>query len=335
MLKVGLIGAGMMGQVHARAYANLPQAQLAAVADLRAEKANEVASFTGARTFATLDELLANAEVDVIDICLSTPTHAAHTIKALDAGKHVFCEKPIALTMDEARQVAQAARRAKGKFTVGHVVRFFPEYARAHDLLAQGEIGEPKVIHTLRGGGFPPWSSNNWMGDLAQSGGVALDLACHELDWLRWCCGEATRVFARGLAYTHLAAGQSRDHALIVTRFKSGAMAHTEVSWAVPRGGPFMTQVEVAGSRGIMKFDNQSSMPIRGYWDVAGASTAVPESPLAVSPFQAEIEHFLTCIIEDKQPLVGLDDAVKALELSLAALESIRTGQPVTLGGAQ
>jgi UDP-N-acetylglucosamine 3-dehydrogenase len=76
-------------------------------------------------------------------------------------------------------------------------------------------------------------------------------------------------------------------------------------------------------------------MPVRGYWDVEGASTAVPESPLAASPFQVELEHFLNCILEDKQPLVSMDDAVKALELSWAALDSIRTGQPVTLGGAQ
>ena len=335
MLKIGLIGAGMMGQVHARAYANLPQAQLVAVADPRADEARQVIMGGQASILGSMDELLANADVDVIDICLPTPLHAAHTIKALEAGKHVFCEKPIALTMDQARQVAQAARESRGKFTVGHVVRFFPEYARAHDLIIQGQVGEPKVIHTLRGGGFPPWSSNNWMGDLNQSGGVALDLACHEFDWLRWCLGEATRVFARGLALTHLAAGQNRDHALIVTRFASGALAHVEVTWAVPRGGPFLTSVEVAGNRGIMRFDNQSSMPIRGYWDVEGASTAVPESPLAASPFQVELEHFLNCIIDGQEPLVSVDDAVKALELSWAALDSIKTGQPVTLGGAQ
>jgi UDP-N-acetylglucosamine 3-dehydrogenase len=335
MLKIGLIGAGMMGQVHARAYANLPQAQLVAVADARADEAQQIVAESGARIFGSMDELLANADVDVIDICLPTPLHAAHTVRALEAGKHVFCEKPITLTMDEARQVVQAARAARGKFTVGHVVRFFPEYARAHDLIVKGDVGKPKVIHTLRGGGFPAWSSNNWMGDLNQSGGVALDLACHEFDWLRWCLGEVARVFARGLAFTHLAAGQNRDHALIVIRFASGALAHVEVTWAVPRGGPFLTSVEVAGSRGIMRFDNQSSMPIRGYWDVEGASTAVPESPLAASPFQAELEHFLNCILEDKQPLVSVDDAVKALELSWAALDSIKTGQPVTLGGAQ
>jgi len=335
MLKIGLVGAGLMGQVHARAYANLPQAQLVAVADPLTDKAQQLAAASHARVFASLDELLAQAGVDVLDLCVPTPRHAELTLQALATGKHVFCEKPITLTMAEAKKVAQAARAAKGKFTVGHVVRFFPEYARAHDLLAKGKVGQPRVIHTLRNGGFPPWSTNNWMGDVNQSGGVALDLACHEFDWLRWCFGEVTRVFARGLAYTQLAAGQSRDHALIVLRFASGALAHVEVSWAVPRGGPFLTAVEVAGTNGIMKFDNQSTMPIRGYWNVEGASTAIPESPLAVTPFQAEIEHFLNCIIEDKSPLVSVDDAIKALELSLAALDSIKTGQPVTLGGAQ
>ncbi len=335
MLKIGLIGAGMIGRVHAQAYANLPQASLVAVADIRPDKVGEMVERYGARPFATMDELLAAVDVDLLDISLPTPLHAAHTIRALEAGKHVFCEKPITLTMAEARQVAEVARKARGKFTVGHVVRFFPEYTRAHDLIVKGEIGEPRVIHTLRGGGFPQWSYRNWMGDLAQSGGVALDLACHELDWLRWCFGEVVRVHGRGLAYTHLAAGEPKDHALIVARFASGALAHVEVTWAFPPGGPFLTSVEVAGTQGIMKFDNQSSMPIRGYWKGEAASTSVPESPVAVSPYQVEIEHFLNCILEDKAPLVSVDDAVVALELSVAALDSIRTGQPVTLGGAQ
>ena len=213
-------------------------------------------------------------------------------------------------------------------------MRFFPEYVRARDLIQNGEIGEPRVIHTLRGGAFPPWSANNWMGDLDQSGGVTLDMACHEFDWLRWCFGDAVRVFARGLAFTELAAGKDRDHALIVLRLANRALAHVEVTWGMPRGGPFLTRVEVAGTKGLLAFDNQSSMPVRAYWNAEGVSTAVPESPLAVSPFQAEIEHFLDCILEDRQPLVSLDDAVKALAMSLAAEESIRTGQPVVLGGA-
>jgi predicted dehydrogenase len=333
MLKIGLIGAGMMGQVHARAYAHLSGARLAAVADIRAERAAEVAASHGAQQFATLDDLLTGSDVDVVDICLPTPLHAAHTIRALQAGKHVFCEKPIARTMAEASAVREAALASGRKFTVGHVVRFFPEYARAHDLVARGEVGEPRVIHTLRGGAFPPWSHNNWMGDLAQSGGVALDLACHEFDWLRWCFGEVSRVFARGLAYRHLAQGDNRDHALIIAWLASSALAHVEVSWALPRGGPFLTKVEVAGTRGLINFDNQSSMPIRGYWKAEGPSTAVPESPLAVTPFQAEIEHFLDCVRHDRQPLVSVDDGVKALELSLAALKSTETGQPVTVGG--
>jgi predicted dehydrogenase len=135
MLKIGLIGAGLMGQVHARAYANLPQASRVAVADVRAEKANEVASYTGAQVFATMDELLASVDVDVIDICLPTPFHAAHTIRALEADKHVFCEKPVTRTMDEARQVVSAVRKAKGKFTGAEFADVYAEAGMLfHDL---------------------------------------------------------------------------------------------------------------------------------------------------------------------------------------------------------
>jgi predicted dehydrogenase len=335
MLRIGLIGAGMMGHVHAEAYANLPQASLVAVADLRPDQACDVATRSGARQFATMDELLAAVDVDLLDICLPTPLHAEHTIRALQAGKHVFCEKPITLTMAEARLVAEAAARARGKFTVGHVVRFYPEYALAHEVLAKGEIGRPGVIHTLRGGAFPRWSCGGWMGDLAQSGGVAIDLACHDLDWLRWCFGEIVHVHARGLAYTHLAAGEQKDHALIVVRFASGALAHIEVTWAFPPGSSFLTSVEVAGTNGILRFDNQSAMPIHGHWKGAGASVALPESPLAVSPDQVQLGHFLDAILADQAPLVSVDDAVAALEVSVAVLDSIRTVQPVSLGGVR
>ncbi len=352
MLKIALIGAGTIGRVHARAYMRLPAAQLVAVADVRPEKAQEVASFSGARAYAAMAEALAAEDVDVVDICLPTPLHAAHAIAALEKGKHVFCEKPLARTMEEAQGILDAARNASGKFTVGHVVRFFPDYARAHDLILAGEVGRPGVIHTLRGGAFPHWSANNWMGDLEQSGGAALDLACHELDWLRWCFGEIVRVHARGLAFTHLAppggaipkgtgsskagqaAGGNRDHALILARFASGAMAHTEVSWGLPPGSPFLTRVEVAGDRGLMTFDNRSSMPIQGYREAEGGATPVAESPLAADPWQIELEHFLTCIEADRPPLVSAEDGLKALELSIAALESIRTGRPVIVGGA-
>jgi UDP-N-acetylglucosamine 3-dehydrogenase len=353
MLKIGLIGAGMIGGVHARAFTKSPRASLVAVADIRPEKAQAVAAFSGARPYATMSDLLAAETVDVVDICLPTPLHASHSLDVLRAGIHVFCEKPITRTMGEARRVVHAARAARGKFMVGHVVRFFPEYARAHELIAGGEVGRPGVIHTLRGGAFPQWSAGNWMGDLAQSGGVVLDLACHELDWLRWCFGEVTRVHARGLAFTHLAphgdaipkgtgsstaglpAGENRDHALILARFASGAMAHVEVTWALPPGAPFLTRVEVAGDRGLMAFDNRSSAPIEGYWNVPGGSTAIPESPLAADPYEIELERFLACIEEDGPPPVSAEDGTKALELSLAALESVRTGRPVMVGGAQ
>ncbi|MEW6231666.1 MAG: Gfo/Idh/MocA family oxidoreductase [Chloroflexota bacterium] len=340
MIRVGLIGAGMVGNAHANAYARLPNAQVVAVADGRADRAQAMAECFEAQAFSTMAELLAGTQVDMIDICLPTPRHAEHTVAALAAGKHVLCEKPIARTLEDAQRMIDAAKEARdrfgSKFMVGQVVRFFPEYARAHDLLRQGVIGQSKVARTLRGGIFPAWSADNWLGDFAQSGGVVLDTACHEFDWLRWCFGEVVRVFARGLVYETLAQGQPRDHGLILLRFQSGMIAHVEVTWALPPGGPFMTKVEIAGTKGLMAFDNQTSMPIQGYWlGSDGSSNTIPESPVAVTPFQAEISHFLECIEQDREPLVSPEDALAALEISLAALESIESGQPVTLGGAR
>ncbi len=332
MIRVGIIGAGMVGSAHANAYTRLPHAQVVAVADLQPERAEAIAEHFGGRAFATMADLLAGAELDMVDICLPTPLHAEHAIAALAAGKHVLCEKPMARNLADARRMLQAARNARTKFMIAHVVRFFPEYARAYELLQQGVIGEVKVARTLRGGIFPSWSAGNWLGDFAQSGGVVLDTACHDFDWLRWCCGEVVRVFARGLVHQTLP--QQRDHSFTLLRFQSGMIAHVEATWALPPGGPFITKVELAGNKGLMAFDNQTSMPIQGYWQgSAGSSNTIPESPVAVDPFQAEIAHFLQCIEQDKPPLVTLEDAFAALQISLAALESIETGQVVEIEG--
>ena len=116
MLKVGLVGAGLIGQVHARAYGNLPDAKLAAVADIRPERVAAVAEQYGASAVRDAGRAARRRlDVDVIDVCLPTPLHASHTIRALQAGKHVFCEKPVARTMDEARQVQEAAAPRPGQ----------------------------------------------------------------------------------------------------------------------------------------------------------------------------------------------------------------------------
>jgi predicted dehydrogenase len=147
------------------------------------------------------------------------------------AGKHIICEKPLARTLDQGAAILDVVARAGVKLAVGHVVRYFPDYALAHDLVVRGEIGAPGVARATRGAGFPT-VPGDWFSDVARSGGVALDLMIHDFDWLRWTFGLLERLYARGLTY----AGHPRkDAAMVVARFRGGARALRQMAGAAGR----------------------------------------------------------------------------------------------------
>ena len=328
MLKIGIIGAGTMGGMHADCYSELPDAEVVAVADARLESAKIVADKYSAIALGSGDEVIAMDEVDIVDICLPTPYHKENVLKAAAAIKHVFCEKPIARNMEDAREMIAACDKAGVKFMVGHVLRYFHEYAAAKRLIDSGSIGKPAMIRTTRASGQPQgWS--NWYGNMEMAGGVVLDMIIHDFDYLRWCFGEVERVYARGLAYSDI---PGVDYALVTIRFKSGAIAHVEGSWAHPPG--FFVKLEVAGDGGLFEFDSRTSSPLRVAMKAAvgaGGGVEVPQSPVNVSPYAMELDHFVKCVKEDKEPEVTGEDALRALEIALSALKSIKTGMPVQL----
>jgi predicted dehydrogenase len=328
-MKVAVIGAGTMGSVHSQAYADMPGAVLAGIVDIRLSTAESLAARCRTNAYANLDALLANEQPDVIDICVPTYNHRAYTEQAAAAGKHVICEKPMARTLADARAMIDACETAGVRLFLAQVVRFFPEYARATQLVAQGAVGNPGVIRTTRAGSHPTaWE--DWYASYARSGGVIMDLLIHDFDWLRATFGEVERVFARSLRGRDT---QRLDYALVTLRFASGAIAHAEGSWA-HRGG-FHTSIEIAGSRGIVEHDSRQSAPIRLHLDHrehGQAGVAVPESPLAQSPYYLELEHFLHCIQTGSHPIVTAEDGYKALEIAAAANLSAATGRPAIPG---
>jgi len=328
MQKVAIVGAGHMAKVHAAAYANMLNAEPVAIMDIREDAANELATAHDAQTFTDFDEMLKTAKPDVIDVCVPTPWHKEYVVKAALAGKHVVTEKPMARTLDDCREMIEATKKAGVTFMVAHVLRYFPEFAAAKAQIDAGAVGNPAVVRTTRGGGFPrAW--NDWYGNYDWSGGVALDLIIHDFDWLRWCFGDAERVFAKGLVDRGL---KHLDYALVTIRFKSGVIAHVEGTWANPAG--FAVKFEVAGDKGLLDFHNKTAVPLmiaRKETEAHRPGVAIPESPTAQNPYFLELEHFIDCVETGKKPSITPEDGLRAVEISLAALESIRTGKPITL----
>ncbi|MBM7566767.1 Gfo/Idh/MocA family protein [Paenibacillus sacheonensis] len=328
-MRIALIGSGAMGTVHAEAHARNPRAELAGIVDSRLETAAALAERLGTRAYATLDELMAAETPDVLDICLPTFMHKEYVLRAASCGKHVICEKPIAGSLADAREMIEACKAAGVQLYVGHVLRFFPEYAQVRDLIRSGEIGEVGTIRTERVSACPR-GYDGWYLDFSKSGGVLLDLMLHDFDWLRWTFGEVDRVYARSL----LASGDTEepDHAFVTLRFGSGAIGYANGSWAYPEG--FATRLEVAGNGGILSVNSEDAVTNRvqlAAKEVNQAAVQVPHSALTHSPYDVELDHFLRCIADGIEPVLTAEDAFEALRISLACMHSAITGTAVEM----
>ncbi len=328
MLRVGIVGAGTMGRTHASAYMKLPNTQLVGFYDADQAFAQRVASQFGVKAIESYDALL--QQVDMVDICTPTPTHLELVLKSASAGKHILCEKPLGRTLEQCEQMIEAVNKAGVTLMPAQVLRFFPEFKQARDLVLAGAVGTPAAIRTRRGGPYPR-AANDWYADFEQSGGPILDMVIHDFDWLRWTFGEVERVFAKALTFKNL---DHIDYALITLRLKSGAIAHVEANWADPSG--FKVDFEIAGDAGMIAFDSRFAMPLfvaKADTGGGGGGVAVPESPLAEDPYMLEIQHFVDSVEAGRQPSITAEDGMKAVEIALAAIESVRTGKVIRLGG--
>jgi len=343
MKRIGIVGVGGMGTWHAARWKQLP-VELTGFYDASPGAAGKAVEQFGGRAFASLGDLL--AAVDVVDVCTPTPHHKAPVLAAAAAGKDIVCEKPLARHLRDAQEMVTTCQAAGVRLFVAQVVRFFHEFSRAKAILDSGALGRPGLIRTVRGGSspsvpptggdgreVPPSGERPWFADLEQSGGVIMDVSIHDVDFARWCLGDVERVFARGL---DPAGHPPYGHALILLRFKSGAIGHIEGSWAYPPGR-FRTLFEIACDQGLVEFDSLAPAPLTVTLksDVSLQAPGIPQyhSPLAPQddPYFLELEHFLNCLERGDEFLVSPQDGLEAVKISLAAIESMRTGRPVDL----
>ncbi|WP_349774064.1 Gfo/Idh/MocA family protein [Lederbergia lenta] len=328
MIRVLLIGLGTMGRTHLSCYAKMENVKMMGVIDTNKIIRNDMSEKYQVEGFETLEEAMeVIGNVDVIDVALPTYLHEEYVKKAANYVKNIICEKPITLSIDAAKEMIEYCDRNGVNLYLGHVVRFFNEYKKLKEAVEKGAIGKVGVVRTFRGGPFPK-TPLGWYNEQKKSGGVILDLIIHDFDFLRWTFGEVERVFAKGVKDM---TGLGYDYALVTLRFKSGVIAHVEGSWAHES---FKMSMEISGEDGILEFDSSKNKSIHSFvraddLNEGVKGVAVPESPLKNSPYFVELEHFIDCIQNKKEPIITPFDALKAVEISLAARKSIRTGQPV------
>ncbi|MEM7734712.1 MAG: Gfo/Idh/MocA family oxidoreductase [Deinococcota bacterium] len=333
--RIGVVGAGMMASWHVERWLDLQRlgiagrghpVQIAGIFDKNQQRAAELANTYTCPAFTELDGLL--AACDIVDVCTPTDQHADVVVSAARVGKDVICEKPMARSLQDAQRMADVCEQAGVRLFIAHVVRFFSQYEGAKAALDAGKLGSPGVIRLSRGGSFP----GRWYGDYARAGGVILDLSIHDLDMARWCFGEVTQVFARGLTFDNI---PECDHVIINLQFESGALGHVSGSWAYP-AGKFVTALEVAGSDGIYEWNGFAPDPVLGSFDAGSDLTSVMNdmaSPLAPEddPYSKELAHALDCITTGAPFRVEPADALATLKLALAATASVKQGTPIRL----
>lgn len=329
MVRIALVGCGTMGRTHSNGYKTIGNAQPVAFCDLHAGKAQALAAAHGAAAYTDFHTMLGEADFDVLDVCLPTYLHRDYAVAGMRAGKHVFCEKPLARSEEEALDMLAAAKTYGVKFSVGHVLRFFPNYAHAAGLAAAGRLGTPRLIRTVRNQAFPAWSWEGWYQDYEKSGGPILDLVIHDLDWIMHSFGAVQRVYAMSL--NGKVPGQ--EHCLLVLRLQNGAIAHVEGSWALPNGAAFHMAYEVVGTKAQVEYDSLKDAPVVLETAPEGVHQVAYHSPMLgdMEPYTSELQKFIDCVERDTEPAVTGEEALNVLRVALAALKSSQTGRPVTL----
>jgi len=328
-MRIGIAGAGVMGSEHGAAWLNT-DAEVTGLLVRDPGEAGPLAASLGAAVFTDLKEMIPH--IDVIDICVPTHLHHAMVLECARLGVDIICEKPLARTLEQGREMVRECRRLGVKLIPAHVLRFFPEYRMAKEAVDRGDIGTTGMIRLSRESFAPRKAGDNWFLDYDKSGGLLLDLSLHDFDYARWVAGDVVSVYARTIKTDH--PELPRDHALTILEHRSGVLTHVQGSWAYPPP-EFHTRFEIAGSEGLLTFDSDESAPIslhsHGAAGEEGGEVGLPASPLEENPYDTEIRAFYDHLKEGTPLPLDDSDALAALQIALAAIESARTGRPVSL----
>jgi predicted dehydrogenase len=266
-----------------------------------------------------------------VNICTPTDTHYEMVCRAAHAGKHIVCEKPLALTLEQGREMVRLCRQQGVRLYVAQVLRYYPEYARARQLAVSGELGRPGVIRLARSGYQFKGGRNTWTQDEVRSGGMILDLLVHDFDYARWVAGDVESVYARQI--TTETAGNHSAYAIAILRHQGGTLSNVAGGWVNPPP-QFRTGLEIACERGLIHYESDETAALIARLEVPTGTQAAVEvtgSPLHENPYVLQLKDFIAYVEDGTPPRSTAVDALAALQVSLAACQSARSGQVVKL----
>lgn len=339
MKNVVIVGFGFMGSMHAQAYAQIPEARLVGVVDKDPTRAQENLAKIGlsAPIFKTLNAALSKQAVDVVDICVPTDLHKKYVMAATKAGKHFFCEKPLATKLSDALKMAEAAEKAGVHAMVGQCVRFWPEYQAFHDFVKSGKAGRLLSLNLQRRSARPA-GTENWFRDPTRSLGAAVDLHIHDTDYVLHLLGAPSAVTSVG---TKDEFGWSR---IFTTYHYANTAVVAEGGWNQPPKWGFQMAFQAVFENGAVEYDmlakptlkvtlgEGAPEPLPFAQPSAGASAANVGNVSALGGYFNELQYFIGCLERNEAPkLATLRQAAESLRVVLAEIKSAEKGRTVKL----
>jgi myo-inositol 2-dehydrogenase/D-chiro-inositol 1-dehydrogenase len=330
-VNIGIIGAGRIGRIHARNLKFLvPGAKVVAISDVMEESARKVAAELEIPIWERdCRRLLENKDLDAIVICSSTDTHAQLINESAQAGKDIFCEKPVALDLDRIDSALNSVVQAGVKLMVGFNRRFDPSFKKARAMVAAGKVGTPHLLRISSRDPQPPPPAY-----VKVSGGLFLDMMIHDFDMARYLMGEeVTELMATGNCLVDPEIGKQGDvdTAVVLLKYQSGALGTIDNSRKAIYG--YDQRIEVFGSEGSVVVGNLTPTKVT----LNNADSVQSDKPLFFfleryqEAYLAEMNHFIECILNNTQPIVGGIDGKISVEMGYAAQESLVSKKFVTI----
>jgi inositol 2-dehydrogenase len=330
-LRVGLVGLGRLGRVYARDLSTrLGETRLVAVADTSADLAASIAEeFEVPRSYGSAWDLIADPDVDAVVIVSPTHTHREVVLASIEGGKPTFCEKPLALSLAECREMEDAVTRRGTFFQMGFMRRFDPGYAAGKAQIDEGRIGTPVVFKSTSRDPFRPSLE---YANPASSGGILVDMGIHDFDLARWFMGDVATVSAVGgvLAYPELKTVGDIDNAITTLIFADGRLGVIDIT----RNGFYGYDIstELLGTAGTVRIGYLRETPVLTMTKNSVAHDTVPYFMERFErAYTLQLQNFAQNVLNDREPPITVRDGVEALRIALAATEACRSGQPVAV----
>lgn len=333
-VKIGVIGVGAMGQLFSRIFNQMETVELVALADVDKSRIEDLATELGVTYYLDYRDLLGHPSIDAVAICLPDQLHTDAALAAARARKHLFIEKPLALSVSECQKIIDACNQEKVKLMVGHCLRFDPRFVQAYDAIKRGDIGD--VIHARA------WRGTSIMGGLRLGGrtSVAFFLGVHDIDILRWYFdSKVIKVYAMGTRNRLMDLGVD-DAIFALVKFENGAIASVETSWVMPKTGDYVRSntlekgMEIVGTKGMVSVEAHNiGIVVQGAQGIYYPDVMYSPNLYGITTgvYTQELEHFVRCIIDDLEPVTTGYDAMEAVRVASAIERSLVEDRPIKL----